>query len=259
MSLAKDLEPTLESTPIAWDGVDLPPPGSLLSDEPPLETDLHLRQILLLISCLEWLWRDRQDFYCIGNLTIYFSPRQLKSEHFRGPDFFVVLNTERKPRNSWVVWEEDGRYPNLIIELLSASTADVDRGVKKQIYQDIFRTPEYIWFDPASLEFQGFQLVDGQYQALEPNAQGWLWSQQLQLFLGLVDGKLRFLTPTGELVATPAETAANVQAELLTTQQDLALTQQDLAVTQQELLHERQQRERLAARLRALGIEPDQL
>lgn len=25
--------------------------------------------------------------------------------NFRGPDFFVVLDTERRPRPSWVVWE----------------------------------------------------------------------------------------------------------------------------------------------------------
>ncbi len=30
------------------------PPSDLLSDEPPLETELHLRQMVLLIQCLEW-------------------------------------------------------------------------------------------------------------------------------------------------------------------------------------------------------------
>ncbi|MEQ8956795.1 MAG: Uma2 family endonuclease, partial [Coleofasciculus sp. C2-GNP5-27] len=79
------------------------PPSDLYSDEPPLETELHLEQILLLLKCLKWLWRDRNDFYVAGNLTIYYSPRQRKSEHFRGPDFFVVLDTERKTRKSWVV------------------------------------------------------------------------------------------------------------------------------------------------------------
>ncbi|CDN09925.1 hypothetical protein RintRC_2288 [Richelia intracellularis] len=37
------------------------PPGDLYSDEPPLETELHLRQIILLFKCLEWLWRDIND------------------------------------------------------------------------------------------------------------------------------------------------------------------------------------------------------
>lgn len=187
------------------------PPSDLYSDEPPLETELHLRQILLLIQSLERLWQDRTDFYAFGNLTIYYSPKQRKSEDFRGPDFFVVLGTERRPRKSWVVWEEDGKYPNLIIELLSDSTADTDQGLKKQIYQDTFRTPEYFWFDPNSLEFAGFHLVDGQYEVIEANEQGRLWSRQLGLFLGIQDQQLRFFTPEDKLVPTPEEAAQQEQ------------------------------------------------
>jgi Uma2 family endonuclease len=190
------------------------PSGDLLSDEPPLETDLHRLQMMLLIQCLEWLWRDRNDFYASGNLTIYYSLRQGKSEQFRGPDFFVVLGTERKPRKSWVVWEEDGKYPHVIVEILSPKTADTDRGLKKQIYQDIFRTPDYFWFDPLSLEFKGFQLVGGQYQELSSNPQGWLWSQQLQLYLGIHSSKLRLFTVEGQLVPTPEEAVQQAEQQV---------------------------------------------
>ncbi|MEQ9551788.1 MAG: Uma2 family endonuclease [Coleofasciculus sp. G3-WIS-01] len=190
------------------------PPGDLYSDEPPLETELHLEQILLLLKCLKWLWRDRNDFYVAGNLTIYYSPRQRKSEHFRGPDFFVVLDTERKTRKSWVVWDEDGKYPNVIIEILSPKTADTDKGFKKKLYQDTFRTPDYFWFDPNTLEFVGFHLVDGDYQPLEGNSQGQLWSQQLGLFLGIHQNQLRFFTPEGKLVPTPEEVAERYAAKL---------------------------------------------
>ncbi|NET39036.1 MAG: Uma2 family endonuclease [Cyanothece sp. SIO1E1] len=192
------------------------PPGDLYSDEPPLETELHLRQMMLLLECLEWLWRDsqeptsegqRQDFYAGGNMTIYYSPRQRKSEDFRGPDFFVVLGTEPKPRKSWTVWEEGGKYPNVIVELLSEFTADKDRGEKKEIYQDIFRTPDYFWFNPNDLEFRGLHLVDGKYEDLQPNNQGWLWSQQLRLYLGVREQQLRFFTSEGQLVPTPKEAA----------------------------------------------------
>jgi Uma2 family endonuclease len=190
------------------------PPSDLLSDEPPLETELHLRQLMLLIQSLELGWHDRQDFYAFGNLTIYYSPRQRKSEHFRGPDFFVVLGTERKPRKSWVVWEEDGKYPNVIIEILSSTTAETDRGLKKEIYQDIFRTPDYFWFDPETLEFQGFQITGGQYQELQPDGRGWLWSQQLGLYLGIEQSQLRFFTPQGKLVPTPEEIAERMARKL---------------------------------------------
>ncbi|MBW4670479.1 MAG: Uma2 family endonuclease [Cyanomargarita calcarea GSE-NOS-MK-12-04C] len=225
MSLAKELDPQDISSNVIF------PLSDLYSDEPPLETELHLRQIILLFKCLEWLWRDRNDFYTAGNLTIYYSPHQRKSEDFRGPDFFVVLGTERKTRKSWVVWEEDGKYPNVIVEILSPKTADTDKGLKKQIYQDTFRTPDYFWFDPVTLEFAGFHLVDGEYQPLEANEQGHLWSQQLGLYLGVHNGVVRFFTPQGHLVPTPEETAE----------------------------HETQRAERLAAKLRELNIDPDSI
>jgi len=188
------------------------PPGNLWSEEPALESYLHLQQLILLLKCLDWWWRDRNDYFSAGNLTVYFSPNQKKSEHFRGPDFLVVLNTERKPRRSWMIWEE-GKYPNIIIELLSPSTAEIDKGFKKQLYQDTFRTFDYFWFDPETLELAGFHLVDGKYQPLEPNPQGWLWSQQLELFLGLHNSQLRFFTSDGQLLPTPEEAA--IEAETL--------------------------------------------
>ncbi|NER06625.1 MAG: Uma2 family endonuclease [Okeania sp. SIO3C4] len=190
------------------------PPSDLYSNEPPVETELHLRQIILLLTCLEWLWRDRNDFYAAGNLTIYYSPSQSKSQDFRGPDFFVVLGTEQKSRKSWVVWEEKGKYPNVIVEILSKKTADTDKGLKKKIYQDTFRTPDYFWFDPYTLELAGFHLVDGMYQAIEPNEKGYLWSQQLKLYLGIEQEKLRFFTPEEKLVNTPEERAEKLAAKL---------------------------------------------
>ncbi|BAY93610.1 MULTISPECIES: Uma2 family endonuclease [unclassified Tolypothrix] len=225
MSIAQDL-PTPEGV--------IFPNRDLYSDEPPLETYLHLQQMMLLLKCLEWWWRDLNhlnDFFAAGNITIYYSQRQRRSEDFRGPDFFVVRNTENRLRNSWVVWEEDGKYPNLIIELLSPTTASVDKGLKKQIYQDIFRTPEYFWFDPQTLEFAGFILVGGTYQPIEPNSQGLLWSQQLSLYLGVHEGKLRYFTAEAILILTPEEYAEQ----------------------------ERQRAERLAVKLRELGIDPENI
>ncbi|MDJ1171993.1 Uma2 family endonuclease [Roseofilum sp. BLCC_M154] len=232
------VSPTLVSNPETLEEEILFPPGDLYSDEPPVESELHLRQIILLIQCLERLWRSRQDFYAAGNLTIYYSPRQVKSEDFRGPDFFVVLGTERKPRKSWTVWEENGKYPDVIVEILSKNTASVDRGLKKQIYENTFRTAEYFWFDPDTLEFEGFVMVGGQYQAIAPNPSGYLWSQELGLYLGICDRKLRFFNVDGELILTPDE-VADREAQRADT--------------------EAQRAARLAAKLRELNIDPDTL
>ena len=169
--------------------------------------------MLLLITCLDWLWQDRNDFYASGNMSIYYNPKKIKSRDFRGPDFFVVLGTERKLRKSWVVWEEDGKYPNVIVEILSDSTAQVDRTSRKQLYQDTFRTPEYFWVDLVTQEFAGFLLTGGTYEPITANEDGYLWSRQLDLFLGLYKQQLRFFTSDGQLVPTPTEAARQTKAE----------------------------------------------
>ena len=231
---------------------DIPifPPSDLLSDEPPLETYRHLKQIILLLTSLERLWQDRQDFFAGANLSIYYSTRQRKSEDVRGPDLFVVLDTERKERKSWVVWAEDGKYPNFILEVLSDSTAKTDRGLKKQLYQDIFRTPDYFWFDPYTLEFTGFQLNYRRYQEIIPNEQGWLWSNELQLYLGILNEQLRFFTPDGDLVPTPEEAEA-VSNQRTQQAQAEAQTERQRAET------ERQRADRLLQKLQELGIDPE--
>lgn len=214
------------------------PPCDLWSDEPPLESDWHRDQIELLLACLRGWWRDRDDFYASGNLTIYYSEDKITTRDFRGPDFFVVLGTENRPRRSWMIWAEGGKYPNLIVELLSNSTANIDRNEKKQLYQDTFRTPEYFWFHPETLEFAGFRLMAGKYRPIKPNNQGWLWSQQLHLFLGIHQSKLRFFTAAGEMVPSPEE-----QTE----------------IERQEKEQAQQQVETLQAKLRELGVDPDAL
>ena len=238
------------------------PTGEFWSNEPPLESNLHLQQIILLIKSLEWFWQERDDYFAAGNLTIYYSPNQKKSEDFRGPDFFVVLGTTKNPnRRSWVVWQEGGKYPNVIIEILSDSTAQVDREEKKQIYQDIFRTPDYFWFDPESLEFEGFTLIGGEYQPIEANERGWLWSEQLGLYLGVYEKQLRYFSSKGELVPTPEEAALQEkqQKEYERQQKQLALQQKEYERQQKE--YERQQKElalqkieELTTKLKELGI-----
>jgi Uma2 family endonuclease len=212
-----------------------------------MESSLHYAQLALLVACLEWLWRDQTDFFIGANLTIYFSRQQLRNRDFRGPDFFLVKRTEPRSRNAWVVWEEDGRYPDLIIELLSTSTANIDRTLKKDLYQNRFRTPEYFWFSPDTLEFQGFRLVGHEYETIVPNESNWRWSEELGLYLGVEANQLRYFTAQGEKVPTLAEAVAKAIAETeqaiaetVQTRQQLGQTEQQLGQTEQQLEQERQ-------------------
>jgi hypothetical protein len=176
----------------------------------------------------------------------------------------VVLGTEKKDRKSWVVWGENGLYPNLILEILSDSTKRVDKGLKKDLYQNTFRTPDYFWFDPNTLELQGFHLMDGRYQAIQPTEQGWLWSQQLELYLGLVDNKLRFFSANGELIPSLEELAEQERQRAEQEQQRAEQERQRAEQEQQRAEQEQQRAERaeaeiarLKAQLRSQGLEPD--
>ncbi|PIG95140.1 hypothetical protein CSQ79_01330 [Gloeocapsopsis sp. IPPAS B-1203] len=218
------------------------PPCDLDSDEPPLDTDLHRNQIDLLIRLLQAWWQDRQDFYISGNLTVYYNEQQLKSRDFRGPDVFVVLGTEKKNRRSWAIWQEGGKYPNLVIELLSSSTAKVDKGAKKTLYQEVWRVPEYYWFHPDTLEFAGFRLVGGGYEVIAPTDSGNLPSEQLGLELGIHEQQLRWFTAQGDLIPLPEE------------------VERQRAEQERQRAEQAQQRlEQLENFLRSQGIEPDQL
>jgi Uma2 family endonuclease len=223
-----------------------------LSNEPELENSLHLAQIILLLTCLEWWWQDRQDFFAAGNLSIYYQPAEFQSNKFRGPDFFVVKDTTRRPRNSWTVSLEGGKYPDLIVEILSPKTARADRTSKKDLYQNLFKTAEYFWFNPKDLEFKGFRLQDSLYQEIAPNPQGWLWSAELDLYLGVFDSCLRYFTADGVMIPNFTE-ETNRQADVI------AATQHRLDQERQRADQERQRADRLADRLRALGIDPDNL
>jgi Uma2 family endonuclease len=216
------------------------PPTQLDSDEPPLETDFHRNQIDLLIRLLKYWWQDRPDFYISGNLTVYYNEQQLKKRDFRGPDVFVVLGAEKKDRRSWAIWEEGGKYPNVVIELLSSATATVDKGKKKDLYQNVWRVPNYFWFHPQTMEFAGFHLVDGRYEALAASDAGWLWSEQLELFLGIHERQLRWFSAEGQLVPLPEEAERQAKEQ-----------------AQQQVEQAQQRAERLEALLRSQGIDPD--
>lgn len=229
-------EPTSDqSIPLS---VVLPPTQEELpyDDGIPMESERHVLQMQLLIETLRLQWADRQDFYIGGNMFVYFSLKQVRKD-FRGPDVFVVLGVPKRERKSWVVWEE-GKGLDVVIELLSESTAQQDKTEKKQIYQNQLRVPEYFWFDPFNPEdLAGFALCKGIYEPLAPDTQGRFFSQQLGLTLIRWQGTYRDVTATWLRWAT-------LDGDLLPTSQEQA--------TQAE-----QRAERLAAQLRAMGIQPE--
>ena len=273
-----------QSIPMPLDWQPSPPDNLIFDDGEPLETNRHRIAMNLLIRSLPQAMGDRTDYFTGGNMFVYYSRNQAMNRDFRGPDFFVALDVESdRERQGWVVWEEEGRYPDVIVELLSTSTAKVDQTIKKDLYERVFKTSDYFVFDPfdASL-FAGWTLVRNSYQPLQPDDRGWLWCESLGLWLGAWQGTvdrepaldschwLRFYNAAGELVPLPEEAAqqqlsdsqqrlSDSQQRLSDSQQRLSDSQQQLSDAQQQIEQERQKCEALIAKLRQQGIDPDDL
>jgi Uma2 family endonuclease len=198
--------------------ITLPPTQDELpcDDGVPMETERHKLQMDLLIYALKpWLNQHAEGGYVGGNMFMYFSLEQVHNRDFRGPDVFVVLEVPRRERKSWVLWEE-GKGPDVVIELLSEQTAGEDKGRKKTIYQHQLKVAEYFWFDPFDPDdWAGFDLHHGVYEAVPPDARGRLISQRLGLALVRWQGNyadveatwLRWATLEGNLLPTPQEMA----------------------------------------------------
>jgi Uma2 family endonuclease len=213
--------------------IPMPPTDLIVDDGEPLESNRHRIAINVLIRSLNQAFGDRTDFFAGGNMFLYYSSQQARNRDFRGPDFFVVLDIDGTyPRQGWVVWEEAGRYPDIIIELMSESTATVDLTTKKVLYERTFKTSDYFVYDPFDPNsLRGWHLGANQrYEELTANEQGWLWCEALGLWVGTWEGTidreiapwLRFYDREGHLALLPEEA-------------------------------ERERAEHLAARLRELG------
>lgn len=192
-------------------------------DGVPLETNWHRAQINLLIDIVTHRWRERRDYFVGGNMFIYYSARQARNREYKGPDFFLVKDVDgTSARGKWVVWEEDGRFPDAIIELMSPSTAAQDLGRKKALYERTFHTPDYFAYDPQSDALHGWRLRDRDYDPLEPDAAGRLWSAELDAWLGRWEGNylgqtatwLRLFDADGHQLPTHGEAGHARAAEL---------------------------------------------
>ncbi len=243
----------------------MPPTDLIFDDGEPLESNRHRIAMNVLIRSLQQAWTERNDYFTGGNMFIYYSSTQVRNRDFRGPDFFAVLNVDgNNPRQGWVVWEENGRYPDVIVELMLPSTAAIDKGIKKNLYEQTFHTSDYFVYDPFDPNsLQGWHLDDNQqYQPLTPNERNWLWCRRLNFWLGTWEGTidretaiwLRFYDVAGNLVLLPEEAA---KAEAAVTREEEAKAREEEAKVREEEAKARA--ERLAAKLRELGENPDLL
>ena len=245
-------------TVLAEPSIKLPPTQAELpcDDGIPMETQRHKLQMDILIDTIQPWLDQRTDGYVGGNMFVYYSLAQLKNQDFRGPDFFAVLGVPKTERLSWVVWEE-GKPPDVVIELLSETTANNDKNQKKLIYQNQMRVSEYFWYDPFNPnDFAGFDLNSGAYQRIALNEKNQLVSKVLDLALVRWEGNyrgvdatwLRWATLDGELFPTSQEM-------VIITQQRADEVEQIAEQEKQRAEQEKQRAEQAELQLRQVAIK----
>ncbi|MEM8603765.1 MAG: Uma2 family endonuclease, partial [Cyanobacteria bacterium P01_H01_bin.121] len=209
-------------------------------------------------------WADRLDWFFAVDMAIY---------HTTGanpripvvPDGFLSLGVERKKsgksRRSYATWEENDTVPILVLEMVSHKPGgEYDK--KLEIYRKlgvlyyVIYNPEF-WQRDRQQPFQVYKLINEAYQLQlgEP-----YWMPEVRLGLGRaqqVIGGIEqevLLWHSAQGIAHPLPETAMRQLK-----QQLQMERQQVTLERQRAAQERQRAERLAAHLRSLGIDPDQL
>ena len=205
------------------------------------------------------------------------------------PDWFYVPNVspllDGEYRRSYVLWKEFVA-PLIAIEFVSGNgseekdatpPSETEKAGKFWVYEQAIRIPFYVIFNGWQDHVEVYQLLNGRYTKMQPNDRGHYPISPMGVEIGLQQEStttwLRWWDESGNLLLTGderaiAEKQARLGAEAIADQQRLiadraSLAQQKAEVIaeqeRQEKLLERQQKEKLAAYLRSLGVNPDQI
>lgn len=181
--------------------------------KPMAETETHLHQMLDLIFVLRQYFKDDPQAYACGNMLMYYEEDNPKA--VVAPDVFLVRGVPKTVRSIYKTWEE-GKGPDLVIEVTSKSTRLEDLGTKKAIYE-MLAVKEYLQFDPLEEYLRpaliGYSLKDGGYVRME-TAHGRLWSEASGLEFGIVAGRLRVFLRGKRFPLATAEEVARLKAEV---------------------------------------------
>jgi Uma2 family endonuclease len=220
---------------------------------PMAESDPTRDYLVYGVEALKLYFQDRSNVYVSGNLWLCYE--EGFPDAVVAPDVFVVFGVENRQRRSYKVWEENGKTPDWVLEVTSRSTRHKDEQEKPQTYAQMGVT-EYFQYDPTgdylNPPLKGRRLVGNNYQAIAPNyledGTLCLTSQVLGLEMRLLpDGRLRFFNlQTGEYLRDYAEERERGDREQI---------RADRAQLEKE--QQKQKADRLAAKLRELGIDPD--
>jgi Uma2 family endonuclease len=220
--------------------------------------------MLDLIQAAKYHFRDRPDVYVSGNLLVYFVEGD--PTHSVAPDFFVVRGVSKGRRRTYRIWDE-GKGPEVVIELTSRKTHREDLVTKRGIYEQI-GVSEYFLFDPEGIRFhpqlKGFLREGGELKpvAAEQRADGALvmWSSILDLELQARESALRLVDPeTGQAIPPVhgelAEALDGERSRATRAEEQAAQAEEQAARAEQRAARAEQQAEEDRAELKRLQEE----
>ena len=169
--------------------------------EPELPLDMayqeeHIREIIhplrfYLTGTKEFL-APYPDVFVSSASLVYYDPDDMNTR--LSPDCTVAFGVDLhyiRERDGYVIWEM-GKPPDFVLEVASPTTAEVDIGRKRVIYEQRMGVPEYWRFDRSGgnlyrQPLAGDRLVNGVYQPIElttePDGVIWGYSEVLGLSL----------------------------------------------------------------------------
>jgi Uma2 family endonuclease len=190
--------------------------------------------IVLIKESLEWLFESDPNVFIAGNLLWYPVERDNKTRC--APDVFVVFGRPKGHRGSYQQWKEENVIPQVVFEVRSPGNTQTEMDEKLVAY-DRYGVEEYYLYDPDKNDLSGWLRSGERLQVINP-IQGWV-SPRLGIRFELSSTELEIYRPDGQKFVGYVEMAQRAnQAEV-------------------RLEQERQRAERLAARLRAVGLDPD--
>ena len=238
-------------------------------DESVMETYLELPQAVLLTTCLlPVLQRVYPDgrYALGGNSAIYWNVTDPPLKGAICPDWYLIPGVdpflvEGTRRRSYVLWKEHVP-PLIVLEFVSGDgTEEHDRTPelgKFWIYENPVAAGFYGIFDPETGRVELYQRVGARLRPVPANEHGHFPVEDLGVALGVWRGRfqeieqswLRWFDPQGQMLPTGAELAL---LERQRAEQERQRAEQE----RQKAEVEHQRAERLAAQLRALGVEPE--
>ena len=151
--------------------------------KPMAETDIHRDDMIDLIQTLQDYFAAEPMVCVSGNMLMFYEEGN-RRKHV-SPDVFVVRGIQKKQRDNYLIWEE-GKAPDLVIELTSKSTKREDQTDKAGALSRRAESARILPVRPdrrlPGAAASRFRLVEGEYVPIEP-VDGRLPSEVLGLHL----------------------------------------------------------------------------